>query len=323
MEPWKRLTHRARSQHGLVTLAQAVELGLDARTVQRHAQRAGWERPQRGVYALPGSTRTYQRDVMAMLLAAGERSAASHEVAASLAGLQRAQPRPLSVVVPRDRKAPNLKGVRGHRSSTLKTVDIVTAEGLRFTAVSRTLCDLATLEERRLRELTAVALQSGLTTIERIESTSNRLGTHAGVGRLRDVLEQLRGTSSDSAFERRAREWLSDEGLPPHPCLYPVRAEDDVVCELDIAYPDEMTFVDCLGFPFHSLPDDLSLDSVRGNGITAAGWLGLKLDESQLEARSPVFLRQLRSTLLRRRGYAARWAAQHATAPVPAPRGWA
>ncbi len=62
------------------------------------------------------------------------------------------------------------------------------------------------------------------------------------------VLSQLRGTSSDSGFERRVREWLCDSGMAPHPCLYPVRAEDDVIVELDIAYPDEMVYVDCLGF---------------------------------------------------------------------------
>lgn len=92
-------------------------------------------------------------------------------------------------MVPFDRKAPALRGVRAHRSRTLLTVDIVRVGGPRTTAASRTLCDLSTLDRARLRELTAVAVQSGVTSIERISATSRRLGRHAGVANLRAVLE--------------------------------------------------------------------------------------------------------------------------------------
>ncbi len=77
-----------------------------------------------------------------------------------------------------------------------------------------------------------------------------------------------------------------------------------MVCELDIAYPEEMVYVDCRGFRFHSLPSALSRDDVRANGIVAAGWLHLALDEVQLTERSPRFLRQLRVLLLDRQGFA-------------------
>lgn len=101
-----------------------------------------------------------------------------------------------------------------------------------------------------------------------------------------------------------------------------MRAEDDVLCELDIAYPDEMVYVDCRGFPFHSLPSALCLDDVRTNGIVAAGWLGLALDEPQLAARSATFLRQLRGLLAARRGFAQQWQARAAQPVGPAPVGW-
>lgn len=75
--------------------------------------------------------------------------------------------------------------------------------------------------------------------------------------------------------------------------------------ELDIAYPDEQVFVDCLGFPWHSLPSALALDTVRGNGVVAAGWVCLGLTQEQFARRCPVFLRQLRTMLDDRRGRAA------------------
>lgn len=322
MEPWVALADLARRQRGLVTLRQARALGLDERTVQRHVLRYGWERTHRGTYALPGSARSFERDVAAALLTAGPRAAASHGTAATLLGLRRAQSRPLSLVVPVDRRAPALRGVRTHRSRTLLTADVIRIAGLQVTTASRTLCDLAALEETRLRELTAVALQSQVASIERIAATSRRLGRHTGAANLRAVLEQLQGSSSDSGFERRSRAWLCEAGLPPHPCLYPVRAEDDVLCELDIAYPEEMVYVDCRGFPFHSLPSALCIDDVRSNGIVAAGWLGLALDEPQLAARSSTFLRQLRSLLSARRGFARLWQARAGQLVAPPPVGW-
>ncbi|MPZ86728.1 MAG: hypothetical protein GEU81_01410 [Nitriliruptorales bacterium] len=78
MDSWRQLAKRASRQQGLVTLHQAVALGLPARTVQDHARRLGWTRIHRGVYALPGSLPTFDQQVMAALLACGPRSAASH-----------------------------------------------------------------------------------------------------------------------------------------------------------------------------------------------------------------------------------------------------
>lgn len=153
MEPWGALADLARRQRGVVTLGQARSLGLDERTVQRHVLRYGWERTHRGTYALPGSTRSYERDVTAALLTAGRRSAASHSTAATLLGLQRAQSRPLHLVVPFDRRAPALRVVRTHRSRTLLTADVVRVGGLQTTSAARTLCDLSTAVPARFREL--------------------------------------------------------------------------------------------------------------------------------------------------------------------------
>ncbi|MPZ89002.1 MAG: hypothetical protein GEU81_13215 [Nitriliruptorales bacterium] len=324
MDAWQQIVDTASKQFGVVRVSQVVARGIEERTFRRHAQRFAWQRLHRGVYALPGYPESYERDVMAALLANGPRCVASHRTAAALTGLMRRRPRPLQLLVPADRAGPRLAGVQGRRTRTLFTCD-VTAGPLRRTAVPRTLCDLAAeLEEGPLQDLAAVALQEGLTTIERIVSCSSRLGKHHGRGQLRAVLEQLSGTSSDSGFERRARSWLCDRGLPPHPCLYPVRAEDDVVVELDIAYPDEMVFIDCHGFPWHSSPSSLLTDNIRSNGLAALDWVGLRLDEEQLAtpSRAAVFLRQLRRLLDQRAGRAARLPDRSGALPARPPRAW-
>lgn len=327
MDSWQRLAKVAGRQLGLVSLGQAAGLGLSERTVQWHAGRYGWMHLHAGVYALPGSVRSYERDALAALLAVGPRAAISHWTAASLAGLISRRPRPLHLAVPVDRKAPRLDGVWTHRSRTLRTTDVLTAAQIRRTSVARTLCDLATADSNALREMVALALQSRQTTIERVESCSSRLARHPGAGRLRAVLAELRGTSSDSGFERGVRSWLRDEGFHPHPCLYLVRAEDDIIVELDIAFPDEMIFVDCLRFVWHSLPSALLSDTVRGNGIIAAGWQPLRLTGEQFAVRDPRFIRQLRGLLRQRRDHArSRERAQVAPVlpvlPVRRPRAW-
>lgn len=313
MNEWRELARLGARQHAVVTLGQAVGLGLDPRTVRRHAATRGWTRMHPGVWALPGSPRIYERDVAAALLAAGPRSVASQHTASRLLGLTKVNPRPVQLWVPADRAAPRLAGVEARRTKTLLTADVVEWGFLRHTAVSRTLCDLAgEVSEARLRELVARALQNRVTTLARIDGRLQRLGRPRGAGALRRVLDQLDGTSSGSQFERGVRGWLQANGLPPHPCLYPIVAEDGVPVELDIAYPDEMVYVDCRGFPFHSLPEVLVTDSVRANGVVAAGWLQLVLTQEQYACRDPRFLRQLRGLLEARRGFGGAWAAAHA-----------
>lgn len=274
MSDWHELARLGSRQHGLVALGQALDLGVNPRTLRRHAASRGWTRVHRGVWALPGNPRTYERDVAAALLAAGPRSVASHQTAARLLGLTTANARPIQLWVPADRAVPQLANVATRRTKTLLKADVVAGGFLRHTAVSRTLCDLAgEVSERRLRELVAVALQERLTTVSRIDDRLERLGRPQGAGALRRVLHQLSGTSSASQFERGVREWLTANGFAPHPCLYAIVAEDGVPVELDIAYPDEMVYIDCRGFPFHSLPSALVTDTVRPTASSRpVGW---------------------------------------------------
>jgi len=84
--PTASLSVLAQQQYGLVSLRQAVDLGLLARTLQDRVQRQGWVRVHRGVYALPGSVRSYERDIAGALLAVGPAAVACRRTAACLAG---------------------------------------------------------------------------------------------------------------------------------------------------------------------------------------------------------------------------------------------
>ncbi len=66
----------------------------------------------------------------------------------------------------------------------------------------------------------------------------------------------------------------------------------------------------------------MTTDSVRSNGIVAAGWIELSITQEQFALRDPRFLRQLRSLLQLRRGVASAWAAAHLQPDVVPAAAW-
>ncbi|MBW3601768.1 MAG: type IV toxin-antitoxin system AbiEi family antitoxin domain-containing protein [Actinobacteria bacterium] len=300
MGPWERLTVLGRRQHGVVTLGQAARLGLCRRTVQRRAASGGWERLHRGVYGLPGSTPNLERAAIAAVLAAGPRSLVAARTAAALWGLIDARPWPVDLVVPADRKAPRLHGVRALRTSTLRDRDAARARGVVVTSPTRTLCDLAVRAgDADLREAVATAVQRRLTTLHAVAERRAALGARPGVARLGRVLRQLAGQGrTDSPLERTVRSRLVARGLAPAPGIHPMRDRGGrLVANLDIAYPHAKIAVEVDGFAWHRTPDDLRRDHARQNAIAALGWTVLRVSAADGEAGCDRLATQLRVLL--------------------------
>ena len=291
----------ATPQHGAVALFQLAERGLDVRTVRRLANREAWFRYRRGVWGLPGSPRTWERDLHATLLMCGERSVVAGRSALILHGLlQRPSAPPVELMVPHDRTLV-VEGVRVTRTRTLKTADVMAVEGLRITTVERTLCDVAGRHaDRWLRDRVARAVQQDLTTLQRVTERAARLPRAPGRFQLDRVLTQLDGRRTDSGEEREALEWLISLGLEPDETQYPIRCSDGVVIHADFAWIQQRVALEYLGDRWHSLPSAVSTDAVRSNGVVTAGWLQLLLTRDQLRRRDVRFVRQLRGALAER-----------------------
>ncbi|MGH3926857.1 MAG: hypothetical protein ACRDTT_28995, partial [Pseudonocardiaceae bacterium] len=109
MNAWTRLTAVARHHHHVVSVSQAVACGLDPATLWRRATGEGWERLYPGVFALPGSVATYERQTSAALLAVGGKVAACRRTAAYLWGMADRAPSAVDLVLPPGRRAPALE----------------------------------------------------------------------------------------------------------------------------------------------------------------------------------------------------------------------
>jgi predicted transcriptional regulator of viral defense system len=101
MSPERRLAPVLVRQDGLVTLAQAVDLGVSARTVQRRVQSGDWERVLPRAFLVGGHPRSDAARVRAAGLWVGERGAVSGRAAAWWHGMWPSVPDTVEVTVPR------------------------------------------------------------------------------------------------------------------------------------------------------------------------------------------------------------------------------
>jgi len=166
----RKLLKLAERQYSLVTRGQALTCGMSPGQL-RSAIDGGLLIPvYRGVFRVAGAPFERRQRVYALILAAGEDAAASHETAAELRHWPGFTNHAVEVVRPwkRNRKAGRLLGL--HESTFLPSHHVTTIEGIRVTTVERTLFDLAArLSRKRLERVVANAVNAGQTTIAKLE----------------------------------------------------------------------------------------------------------------------------------------------------------
>ena len=270
---WLRLFQVARANHGVATVAMARGVGLSGDALRRRATAEGWVRLARGVWLTPGAADTHRARAAAHLALLGERSAVSHFSAAHLHGLRPSPPSAVELLVPAGRRPDGREGARVTRSRTLVTGDVTEVDGLRTTAVARTLRDLAPRRTwEQLYDLATEAEQRGLVTLDELVATMQRLHRGPGAGRFRDVVRQRLGDRSDSALERDARDLARGAGFAPSAGPFPTRTPAGSLLYLDVAFPDVWFALECDGFGFHRDRAAFERDRERWRMAQMAGW---------------------------------------------------
>jgi very-short-patch-repair endonuclease len=278
----------AATQLGLITLAQALELGLAARAARRRVASGAWARVQPTVYALRGSPDSPDRTLLAAILSLGPLAAVSHRAAAERWGLGRAEPALLDVSIARERGV-HLEGVIVHRSRDLHPDHIIRAGPLPITTPVRTLVDLGQVEPWFVvRDLLEHLVAKRVTTIGAIHAgllLHSRRG-RSGCGGLRRVLEQraLLDRPTASTLEAAFAELCQLYGLPSARYQYPVTVAGTDRW-IDFAYPELMLALEVDGFEFHATLEGFSSDRVRGNDLALAGWTVLHFTWHQVVHR--------------------------------------
>jgi predicted transcriptional regulator of viral defense system len=148
-----RMEALAATQHGLITRAQAIELGLSRSAIQHRTQRGQWRLVSRGIYRLMGALDTPHQRALAAVLASGEGAVISHRSAAALHELPGFPMEPMIVSVNRDGRR-SLSGVRleeslallGHHVSIVDDIPCTRWRGLSL--ISAEMCTQAELSAR-------------------------------------------------------------------------------------------------------------------------------------------------------------------------------
>lgn len=206
----------ARRQHGVVTRAQLLELGLSPGAVRCRVRRGTLRILHRGVYLL-GLVMPPRAREMAAALACGPEAIVSHRSAAALWDLV-APPAP---DIPVDITAVGTysrsrDGVRIRRTAEMEPDERSLLSGIPVTAPGRTLIDLASVAPlREVERALGRAEREQLLQQDEIAALIGRYSGRPGVRVLRSVLDQATGPAfTRSEAEDRFLDLVRTAGLP-------------------------------------------------------------------------------------------------------------
>jgi very-short-patch-repair endonuclease len=266
----------ARRQHGVVTRAQLLELGLSRHAIAHRLSIGRLHPLWRGVYAVGRPTVGLRGRWMAAVLSCGSGARLSHRSAASLWGILRPFPE-IEVVVPygNTRRRP---GITVHRRVGLAQEAHGVVESIPITDIVPTLVDLAScLNDGLIVRALNQADRLDLIDAHELHSALDALPRRPGSGRLRSLLDRQGGAFADTLLELRFLRLVRAAGLPAprmQAWLHGFR--------VDFYWPDLGLVVETDGPRDHRTPAQQSTDRRRDQKHAAAGLTPLRFTEAQV-----------------------------------------
>jgi very-short-patch-repair endonuclease len=269
----------AARQHGVVTTAQLVAVGL-GRGAIAHRVRRGWLVPLfRGVYRVGPIAAPRGRE-MAAILACGPSAALSHHTAAALWEIR---PHTGDVHVTVSGRQPrNKPGLHIHRSHSL---DAAVRDGLPLTTPARTLIDLAPL--LRQHELDRAIEQTQILGLATRNEIAGQLDGRRGARSLQAALEDEPSLTRSEA-ERRLLDLVREARLP--------RPETNAMVggyEVDMLWGKQRLVVEVDGYAFHSGRAAFERDRRRDAALQAAGYRVIRFTWRQITRESHAVVAML------------------------------
>ncbi|MEZ5078316.1 MAG: DUF559 domain-containing protein [Solirubrobacterales bacterium] len=276
VQPWSASVWRlARRQHGVVTRAQLVDLGLSGEAIAHRISRGRLHPLWRGVYAVgrPGVNRHGRWS--AAVLACGEGALLSHRSAATLWGvLDRGAA--TEVTVP-GRRNPRPAGIRVHRRAAIPASDRTSRDGIPVTAPAATLIDLAAQADPGLEAAVNAADRLDLIDPERLLAEVESRPGRPGVPRLRALLGAPTFSPTDSALERRFLAIVAAAAIP-----LPLTQVVLHGYRVDFYWPRFGLVVETDGLRYHRTARQQAKDIERDQAHLAAGLRTLRFTAAQV-----------------------------------------
>jgi hypothetical protein len=298
---WLDLFTHGATHGGIIGRGCAVSADVTPRTLRRRAEREGWGCPFPGTYLLPGIRPSGLTRTVAAALWAGDHAAITGASALALHGLLRTPPSTAELLVASDRRPISHPRIRTRWTSRLPSGAVQRLHGVRVADPARSLADhAATASPDHLRRIGLDAWARGILTAETVDRELRARARFPGRTAYRQLRMDLLSDGSESGFEFDTRARLAALGLVPDTeqavLITPTGSR-----RLDIAFRDRGVGIECLGFAYHSNPEDLERDAVRSNAIaTLDRWLVFRLTLRMFHLRWEEFVRHLRTGLARR-----------------------
>ena len=279
----------AELQHGVVTRAQLLALGLDAQAIKYRVRRGRLHAVQRGVYAVGRPQLTRLGSLIAAVLSCGPGAALSHDAAAELLGIRKRRGGPIDVTVPGGKR--ERPGVRVHRA-TLPASERTERHGVPVTSTVRTLVDLAPrLGHDELEAATNEADRLDLIDPERLREAVAQMAGRKGAATLKRLLDRRSFTLTESTLERRFLAIVQSAGLSKPQTQAHVNG-----FRVDFYWPDLRLVVETDGLRYHRTPAQQARDRRRDQTHVAAGLTPLRFTHAEVTYEPEHVARILRAT---------------------------
>jgi very-short-patch-repair endonuclease len=267
----------AARQHGVVSAAQLLEIGLTHRMIEWRVA-CGWlHRIHRGVYAVGHANVSREGRWMAATLACGPGAVLSHRSAAAHLGIRETSAAGIEVSSP-GRAGRTHRGITVHSGSTLTSADIAVVDAIPCTSVARTIFDLSAALNRDALEYALHRAQLGPDPLDfgELAALLERLPGRPGTPRLKSLLGRPAGLTDARAKSRMERAFLTlcrKAGLPePRVNAWiplPIPAGG---LEVDFTWVDRKLAIETDSAGFHETSRARRNDPARDRALMLAGW---------------------------------------------------
>lgn len=256
--------HATAAKNGFVdTRLEALPDGLRPRRVRRHLRRIGWSPWARSLWVPDADAASMLVRCRLALAAAGSDAVLTGASALWAYGILRSEPDEVTILVASNRWLRVPEGVRVRYTDDAAALRSISAHGLPCTRAARAIGDHAQrASTTELCRVVAEAIQQRRCTLQHVADELDRRQRFPGCGRLRAVVEQLRGELNHSASERLARRLLRDASVRVPARPGPVILHDRPVAEIDLPFYDVSYGVEIDGPP-HLLREQAARDTVR------------------------------------------------------------
>lgn len=306
-------TRLAAGQYGLISRAQALELGFSASAVSRRSTSGRWELIQPCVYRIAGAAPSWRQRLVAACLAAGPGALVSHRSAAALWAFEGMATQAVEILSDRWDRRPRGAGIILHETQDLVAADRTVIDGIPVATPLRVALDIGcSVSAGRFEVLVNEGIRRGLFSHAELWDRYlevARPGRNGG-GPLGRLLRERRRAekAAHSGWEIRLARLITRLGFPRPDRQVAVHADSgEWIAQVDLAYPELCIAIEADSETWHTGDRSFHRDRKRWNNITvAAGWELLLFTFEHYRSDHEHIRRSLRAAIIRQQQRLAR-----------------